>query len=60
MKKYLTPIELSEYLGIKVTTISNWRVAGYGPVYLKLGKERQSPVRYRLEEVEKWVKEVSS
>ena len=55
MKKYLTPKELSEYLGIKVTTLSNWRSTGEGPLYKKLGQNKQSPIRYRIEDVEAWV-----
>ena len=54
MKKYLTPKELSEYLGIKVTTLSNWRSTGEGPIFMKLGREQQSPVRYRLADVLAW------
>jgi excisionase family DNA binding protein len=46
----MSPTDLSEWLGIPVTTIYNWRYASNGPPGFKIGKH----VRYRRSEVEKW------
>ena len=48
----LTPQEVSDLLKISVGTLENWRMRGHGPKYLKLGGQHQSPVRYRLQDVE--------
>ncbi|GAB3718779.1 helix-turn-helix transcriptional regulator [Nocardiopsis nanhaiensis] len=43
--------QLSEYTGIPVQTLANWRWRGEGPPWFKLGRH----VRYRIAEVEKWL-----
>jgi predicted DNA-binding transcriptional regulator AlpA len=43
--------ELSEYLGIPVNTLYQWRVKGYGPPSRRIGKY----VKYAPEEVQAWV-----
>lgn len=45
---FLTPAELGERWGIPPGTLAQWRHAGNGPTYLKLG----GAVRYRLRDVE--------
>ena len=50
-QKFLSPAELAEALGISVRTIYNWRVRGFGPVGIKLGRR----VLYRQAEVEEWL-----
>ena len=47
----LTPKELCERWKIADNTLRKWRVANYGPAYLKLGDRKTSEVRYRLEDV---------
>lgn len=47
----LTPEQLSEFLGIPVGTIYQWRYTGTGPVALKVGRH----LRYRPEDVETWL-----
>ena len=40
----------AEYLGLKVTTLRDWRIRKRGPVYAKFGKA----VRYPISELEKY------
>ena len=49
----MTTKQLAEYLGISESLLHTYRADGIGPVYLKLGKL----VRYRLDDVEKWLEE---
>lgn len=59
-QELLTADAVSEILKISVGTLENWRQKGYGPAYLKLGGKRRSPVRYRRQDVDDWIIEVSS
>ena len=43
-------MDLSEWLGIPVATIYNWRYASNGPPGFKIGRH----VRYRRSEVDRW------
>ncbi len=49
--KLLDTKELSEYLGIAVSTILEYRMQGRGPVYIKLGHL----VRYKVADVDAWL-----
>ena len=50
MDKLLTPEEISELLGVKLSTIYQWTHIGYIP-HFKLGRF----VRFREKEVLKWL-----
>jgi len=54
-KRYFTTKELSEYLGISKQTIYQWTSQHRIP-FIKFGKGR---IRFKLEKVEKWIKEHS-
>lgn len=45
------PTDLGELLGVPVATLANWRCAGKGPPFLKVGRH----VRYRRRDVDKWI-----
>jgi excisionase family DNA binding protein len=45
--------ELSQYLGIPVTTLRDWRVDGVGPKAVKLGRA----IRYPESRVRDWIEE---
>jgi excisionase family DNA binding protein len=45
--------EVAAYLSIPAKTIANWRAAGLGPRYSKIGRH----VRYARSEVERWALE---
>lgn len=49
----MTTQQLAQYLGVSVSLLNTYRAEGMGPVYLKLGRL----VRYRLNDVEKWLSE---
>ena len=46
-----SPQVLSEYVEIPTTTLAQWRWAGTGPAYVKVGRM----VRYRRDDVESWL-----
>lgn len=49
--KLLNTKELSEYLGVAVSTIVEYRMNNSGPIYAKLGHL----VRYKKSDVDAWV-----
>ncbi|UOZ07505.1 AlpA family transcriptional regulator [Amycolatopsis sp. WQ 127309] len=49
------PEELGAFLGIPEKTLRDWRLRGYGPAFIKLGKH----VRYDPAVVRAWVVELS-
>jgi hypothetical protein len=51
MERLLTPAEVSEYLGIPMGTLANWRYLGLGPSFVRLGRH----VRYRHLDLSTWV-----
>lgn len=53
--KTVSPAELSEITGIPVRTLGSWRVQGMGPAYVK-AEGQKGAIRYRLTEVEEWMK----
>ena len=44
--------QAGDYLGKKPTTMQQWRWTGYGPPYLKIGRN----VRYEPEDVKAWAR----
>jgi hypothetical protein len=50
---HLTSKQLAERYNMHPNSVADWRVDGYGPKFLKLGKN----VLYPVVEVEKWEKE---
>ncbi len=47
----VTITELSEYLGVPVKTIYEWRQTGRGPVGVRIGRH----LKFRLSDVQTWV-----
>lgn len=47
----IDPATLAEALGTTQRTLSEWRIRGYGPSYLRVGRT----VRYRPEAVDSWL-----
>jgi excisionase family DNA binding protein len=43
--------DLAEYLGIPVTTIYDWRVAGRGPCAIRVGRH----VKFAVSDVRDWL-----
>lgn len=53
LEPLLTIDELSEYLGIPVASLYDWRTDGVGPKAVKLGRA----LRYRQSSVRPWIEE---
>jgi hypothetical protein len=49
--QHLTPAALAERWHIHPTTLSNWRMQGRGPAYVKLGEGRNTRVLYPVDAV---------
>jgi len=47
----ISPEEAAERLGVRPSTLANWRYRGGGPPYIKVGGR----VRYRLAELGDWL-----
>ena len=47
---YLNTKELADRWGLSETTLRTWRIRGFGPGYLKIGKK----VLYRVDAVLAW------
>lgn len=46
----------AEMIGVSPRTLSNWRLQGNGPPFLKLGTgEATAAVRYRVAALEEWL-----
>lgn len=52
MTVLLTPQEVANRWRVDVKTLSNWRVKGRGPQFVKLGGGRNTRVLYRPEDIE--------
>lgn len=50
----LTPAQLSQRINISLCVLSNWRSAGIGPAYVKLGSSVKARVRYPIKHVIAW------
>jgi excisionase family DNA binding protein len=48
-----TPADVANYLGVPVKTLTEWRYRRKGPRWAPVGRH----VRYRWEDVEKWLDE---
>lgn len=51
-QEFLSPTELSAYIGIAVQTLARWRSEGRGPAYIKIGGKK---VAYRISAVHSWL-----
>lgn len=51
--QYISPEDLAQMLNVPVGTVYQWRTRGVGPAGFRVGKH----VRYRREDVERWIAE---
>lgn len=51
LRRRLTEREAAAELGISFRTLQQWRVRGFGPTFLKIGRA----VRYDAESLEAWL-----
>jgi len=53
-RRLLSPAELASYLAVPLATVYRWRSRREGPCGIRVGRH----VRYRLEDVERWLDEM--
>ena len=54
MSALMTPTDVAARWHIDVKTLSNWRVQGKGPAFVKIGTGRNGKVLYREQDVAAW------
>lgn len=52
----LTPQQVAEMLQVKPDTLEAWRGKRVGPAWTKLGDSKRSPVRYRRQDIDDFLK----
>lgn len=53
---FLTPGQVGDLLRISEKTLDNWRAAGFGPPYRRIGKGPQQKAIYELSALGEWLK----
>lgn len=53
----LTPEQVAARYGITPASLANWRLAGKGPAYIRLGSGPRARVMYRVDDVIQWEKQ---
>jgi predicted DNA-binding transcriptional regulator AlpA len=53
----IKPSELAEMIGVSVSRLAQWRMAGHGPKYIKLSAGKSGAIRYRMSDVQEWINE---
>lgn len=56
MSDLLTPQQVADLLQVKTETLEAWRGKRTGPSWIKLGKGKRCPVRYRRADVDAYLK----
>lgn len=51
LERLLTPDQVSDALGVPVATLYRWRLTGYGPTAIKVGKH----LRWRKSTLDAWL-----
>lgn len=57
--KLLSPAEAASYLSVRRATLDVWRCLGKGPGYVKITEGQSGRVRYRLSDLDRWIRERS-
>ncbi len=60
LHKLLTTEDVSALLNVAPATIVWWRSQKQGPEWVRLGRGKRSPVRYRPEAIEKYITQMES
>lgn len=53
--EYLTPHQTAQLTGFSLRALESMRAKRIGPVYAKVGKAKNGPIRYRLDDVRAWM-----
>lgn len=54
-ERLLLPEEVAEILQLAPESLGRWRRTGEGPAYVKFGRGRTAPIRYRLADLLEFV-----
>lgn len=54
-KTFLDTRQAAEYLGIRPRTLEDYRFKGGGPVFIRMGLGKRSPVMYDMVDLNRWV-----
>jgi hypothetical protein len=54
-ERLLLPDEVAEILQLAPESLGRWRSTGEGPHYIKFGRGRTAPIRYRLTDVLEYI-----
>lgn len=55
LPQLLTQSDLAEYLQVSTNTLQNWRTMGGGPPFIKFTSSPAGSVRYRRDDVDRWL-----
>lgn len=47
----ITPAQLALRWGLNINTLNQWRVAGTGPKFIRLGDGERPRIRYRMSDI---------
>ncbi len=53
--EYLTPRQTAQLIGFSLRALEAMRARRIGPAYLKVGKAKNGPIRYSVEDVRAWM-----
>lgn len=53
--RWLSKAEAAEHIGVHPNTLDRFHALGTGPRRVKLGEGSRSAVRYRLDELDRWM-----
>lgn len=51
----LTTAQAAKFLAVSAKSLERFRLLGTGPVYIKCGAGKKSPVRYRQADLDAWI-----
>lgn len=55
LPEYLTPTQTSAITGFSLRALESMRAKRTGPIYIKIGKAKNGPIRYRLMDIHDWM-----
>lgn len=53
--EYLTPRQAAQLIGFSLRALEAMRARRIGPAYVKVGKAKNGPIRYCLDDVRAWM-----
>lgn len=55
---YVSEAVAAKMIDVHQNTLARWRRSGYGPKFHRVGRGRNSPIRYRAADVDAWMKAI--